>query len=176
MAIKEEITFEGLKYKLDDKDRVAAAVANEVPELDSHYPNGVAALTDATTALSIGQIDTVVDVNGGANVLPALGRGERIKVLLKGGITSNDITYTTASGQTYHTSSWFVTQDSVDGSDLTAQAGFATAGDNTITLNGGTKGGQGGDELTFVGVSSGLVYCELRLNGVGTIASPFSTV
>ena len=38
------------------------------------------------------------------------------------------------------------------------------------------KGGQGGDELTFIGVSSTLVYCELRLNGVGTIATPFSTV
>ena len=49
-------------------------------------------------------------------------------------------------------------------------------GQSALTLNGGTKGGQGGDELTFVGISSSLVYCELRLNGVGTIATPFSTV
>ena len=176
MAIKKQITFEGLTYNLDDRDRVAAAVALEVPEIDSWYPNGVTAITNATTALAAGYIHTIVDVDGGANVIPTLGRGQRIKAFIKGGITSNTITFTTTSGQTFHTNSWALTQDIVDGSDLTVQASTATAGDNTITLNGGTKGGQGGDELTFIGVSSTLVYCELRLNGVGTIATPFSTV
>ena len=176
MAIKKEITFEGLTYKLDDKDRVAAAAALSAPELEFWYPKGVTENTNATTAMVAGYVHTLVDVDGGANVLPTLGVGDRIKLLLKGGITSNTVTITTTSGQTFHTSSWYLTQDIVDGSDLTVQASTATAGDNTITLNGGTKGGQGGDELTFIGVSSTLVYCELRLNGVGTIATPFSTV
>ena len=181
MAIPKRITFEGVTYDLGQTERAAAHIAvrdtdTVIPEVDLHYPNGITAITDVTTAMVAGYIHTIVDVNGGANVIPTLTRGQRIKAFMKAGQTSNTTTFTTTSGQTYHTNSWALIQDIVDGSNLTVQATTATASDNTITLNGSTKGGQGGDELTFIGISSTLVYCELRLNGTGTLATPFSNV
>ena len=79
---KSNVTHKGLKYNLDNYHSIAVEAALNNPEVDHWYPNGVGALTDATTALVAGTIYTYVDANGGANALPVLGIGERIKVLI----------------------------------------------------------------------------------------------
>ena len=176
MAIKKEITFEGTTYSLGEKDRVAAYTAatdvSIIPEVTNWYPNGVGALTDATTALVAGTIYTYVDANGGANALPVLGIGERIKVLIK--TASGSTVYTCGSGQTIHTSSYATICDIVNGD--AAFAATATALDNTFTVNKTTTGGVGGDEYDFIGISSSLIMITARLNGSGTLVTPFSTV
>ena len=169
---KSNVTHKGLKYNLDNYHSLAVEAALNNPELDHWYPNGVGALTDSTTAMTAGKIYTLVDANGGANSLPVLGVGERIKVLVKG--ASGSTVYTCGSGQTLHTSSYATLTDIADGN--AAFAATATAGDNTVTLNGTTTGGLGGDEITFIGVSSSKIMVVGRLNGSGTLASPFSTV
>ena len=176
MAMVKTVTFEGQKYNLDNRDRVAAFVARKdvsvIPEVDVWYPNGVGALTDATTALVAGTIYTYVDANGGANTLPVLNPGQRIKVLIK--TASGSTVYTCGSGQTIHTSSYATVCDIVNGD--AAFAATATALDNTFTVNKTTTGGVGGDEYDFIGVTSALIMITARLNGSGTLVTPFSTV
>ena len=56
MAIKKQITFEGLTYNLDDRDRVAAAVSNQSPDA-----SGIQRVT-ASAAFTIGAYTTLLDI------------------------------------------------------------------------------------------------------------------
>ena len=94
MAIKKSITFEGLTYNLDDKDRVAAAAA------EMNFSNGVQRTT-ADAAFTVGASTTLLilaaDVTGSKIVtMPAATAGRCFKVIWEVEQASNDRVFTCA--------------------------------------------------------------------------------
>jgi hypothetical protein len=82
MAIKKQITFEGLKYNLDDRDRVAAGAAAEGGVQFKHFKREVLRQTVFTTA------KTLTVAESGALIL--MDKNEATTITLPA-ITANDI-------------------------------------------------------------------------------------
>ena len=74
MAIKEQITFEGLIYNLDNRDRVAAQVALKETGVSTNYIVPVITLSDAAGAGAIRSAITVAE-SGTIFTVPALTSG-----------------------------------------------------------------------------------------------------
>ena len=93
MAIKEQITFEGLTYNLDNRDRVAAAAAQ-------HSALRVLSLTTATYQATIEDSGTIFTFNRAAGVvvtLPAAAVGLNFEFYVVTALTSNNYTINAAS-------------------------------------------------------------------------------
>jgi len=101
MAIKKQITFEGLTYNLDDRDRVAAAVSNQSPDA-----SGIQRVTvDAATTI-IGTdtlVDFAVDAGGSRVVtMPSAVAGRRIRCIWSVEQATSDRVFTCAGSDTFY--------------------------------------------------------------------------
>ena len=61
-----------------------------------------------------------------------------------------------------------------DGEGATGFQWMAETGDDTITMNGGTTGGQVGDSVKVLDYKSGFFLCDVKLTQNGTSATPFT--
>ena len=93
MAIAKSITFEGLKYNLDDRDRVAAEVSRR-SKLDT-----IVTTAEATTTLTSGDSGKTILLtpNASALVLPAPEVGLTFKVIQSGAYATAASTIKTAT-------------------------------------------------------------------------------
>jgi len=164
MAIKKQITFEGLTYNLDERDRVAAAAAQSDPD-----SNGIQRVTtDAATTIT--GTDTLVDFAvdaGGSRVvtMPAAVAGRRIRCIWSVEQATSDRVFTCAGSDTFY------------GNITTKVAGNA-AGDGDVVAVAGTTVAitcvddvNIGSYLDFNCAVDGawLVTGELVVNAVGSV-------
>ena len=173
MAIKEQITFEGLTYNLDNKDRVAAATAQ-------HSPLNVESLTAATYTVSADQSGTIFTFNRAAGVvvtLPAAATGLNFEFYVETALTSNNYTINAASTDDTLTG-MVIVQDINDlGSVTLLNEGVTTIGfdvpaadDHQIVTNKTTTGGLKGSYWRYRAVSDSL-WAVSGLNIVSSGAS-----
>ena len=100
MALKKQITFEGLTYNLDDKDRVAAAVAQRNPDSD-----GIQRIT-TSAAFTIAGTSTLVDlaVDPATSLIvtmPAAKAGKQLRVFWSVEQETDDWVFTCAGSDTF---------------------------------------------------------------------------
>lgn len=96
---------------------------------------------------------------------PATGSGFRHRFYVDRAVTSNAHTITATEGDVINGAATVAASDG----DI-----FACADKTIISLNGGTKGGLGGDVLELVDIAEGKWSVRGSLHGSGTVASPFS--
>jgi hypothetical protein len=101
MAIKKQITFEGLTYNLDDRDRVAAAVSNQSPDASGIQRVTVDAATTITGTDTL--VDFAVDAGGSRVVtMPAAVAGRRIRCIWSVEQATSDRVFTCAGSDTFY--------------------------------------------------------------------------
>ncbi len=116
-----------------------------------------------------GRIQVLGNASGLTVTLPTpTGSGAVYKFAVSTDLTTNDYIIACPSGVTFE---GVIT---VVGASTT---GFiAAAGNNTITLNGGTSGGDKGTVITIIDRSSTVFVVEGVSAGAGVVVTPFSTV
>ena len=93
MAIAKQITFEGLIYNLDDRDRVAARAAQIATET-------VTSITDSPYSVTAAQSGTIFTLNRAAGIvvtLPSAAVGLRYEFFVETALTSNNYSVVAAS-------------------------------------------------------------------------------
>ena len=100
MAIKKQITFEGLTYNLDNKDRVAAAVSNQAPDA-----SGIQRVT-TSAAFTIGAYTTLLElaVDPATSLvvtMPSATAGRHLRVFWSVEQEANDWVFTRAGSDTF---------------------------------------------------------------------------
>jgi hypothetical protein len=125
-------------------------------------------LTEADHA---GKILVLARAAGVIVTLPASsGKGAKYTFMVRDTVTSNNYIIKVAN-----TSESFVGRalTCADGGN-TVNGWEVTSGDDTITLNGGTKGGYGGDTIEVLDIGANLFVVNAFLNQTATEATPFS--
>jgi hypothetical protein len=117
---------------------------------------------------------TVLTANRAAGItctLPASsGDGSEFTFFVGTTITSNNFIVQVANSTDIMSGRAVISQDAAD----TAVAFETGATDDTITMNGSTKGGIKGDSIRLKDVSSGVWSVDVLASGTGTEATPFS--
>ena len=173
MAKPNEITFEGLTYSLDEKDRVAAAAAQQ-------STLNVQSITTATYTVTADQSGTIFTFNRAAGVvvtLPAASVGLNFEFYVETALTSNNYTINAASTADTLTG-MVIVQDIADlGSVTLLNEGVTTIGfdvpaaaDHQIVTNKTTTGGLAGSYWRYRCVSDAL-WSVSGLNIVSSGAS-----
>ena len=148
-----------------------AAELNRVADASARIVNTTATTLTITEALHDGKIVTISSAAPIAITLPAAtGSGARFVFVLA-----------VAATATAHTIKVANTADAIAGVSLVVTTtssnteGWATtATDDTITINGTTKGGVKGDIIEIIDVASALFHVNMRGSATGTEATPFS--
>ena len=157
MAIKKSITFEGLKYNLDDRDRVAAATAAEGGVQFKHFKREVIRQSDdsdTSITLKIGQSGALVlldEDEAYAITLPAISSADigATYTFMETIASNTDRTIDTAYDNDYYVGSLVLLPSAVWASG-TAQDGLAAnivvnaANDVQITFDDNLQNGAGG--------------------------------
>ena len=156
---------------------MASTLFTGIPTRDVPASAGIARLYSITASVTLtgeqheGRTG-VFDIASGATVtLPAaLGNGSRFEFYTKTTITSNNAVIQVANATDILSGIAYMAQDAAD-----TNLGFETgASDDTITMNGSTKGGIKGDRIVITDVASGIWAITAFLSGTGTEATPFS--
>ena len=179
MAIKNEITFEGTTYNLDNKDRVAASAAQ-------HSSLDVKSLAEATYTVSAAESGTIFTFNRAAGVvvtLPAASVGLNFEFYVETALTSNAYTINAASADDTLTGmvmSWDIadvgTMTKLNEDVATIGWSNPAAADHQFVTNKTTTGGLKGTYLCYRCVSdalwhvSGYNFCSSGAN----LATPFT--
>ena len=137
--------------------------------------NNIVALTAATLAATAAEHASRIimpNVASGSTItLPAAtGSGDAYEVFVLATITSNNLIVEVASASDVFAGAIV---GAIDGG-TTNNLWLTAATSDTITLNGTTKGGYLGDQLTFTDVSSGVWRVSGLLKQTGTEVTPFS--
>jgi hypothetical protein len=100
----------------------------------------------------------------------ALGTGNRYFVAVKTSITSSNLVVKVANATDVMCGSAILAQDAGDTVVM-----FATAADSdTITMNGGSKGGLKGASVEAIDIGAGLWWVRVESDASGSEATPFS--
>ena len=188
MAIKKQITFEGLTYNLDDRDRVAAQTALKETGVATNYVQPVVNITSSTYAPTKAQSGTIFTLNLAAGItitLPAAEAGLIYEFhvgttftgdswiinaassadTLQGGILFYDVTdlgSMTKLSEGVDTIAW--AQPAAADHQLVVDA-------STTTL---TKGGNLGSHIKYQCITDALWYVSGQMIGDGTLVTPFT--
>ena len=179
MAIKKQITFEGTTYNLDERDRVAAATAQQ-------STLNVQSLTTATYTVTAEQSGTIFTFNRAAGVvvtLPAASVGLNFEFYVETALTSNNYTINAAS--TADTLTGFIRGidiatlgSHIDNNDnvITTGVSIPAAADHQIVTNKTTTGGLAGSYYRYRCVSDALwAVSGVNICSSGaTLATPFT--
>ena len=179
MAIKKQITFEGTTYNLDERDRVAAATAQQ-------STLNVQSLTTATYTVTADQSGTIFTFNRAAGVvvtLPAASVGLNFEFYVETALTSNAYTINAASTADTLTGmlmSWDIadvgTMTKMNENVATVGWSNPAAADHQLVTNKTTTGGLKGSYYRYRCVSdalwhvSGFNFCSSG----ATLATPFT--
>jgi len=164
MAIKKQITFEGLTYNLDDRDRVAAAVSNQSPDASGIQRVTVDAATTITGTDTL--VDFAVDAGGSRVVtMPSAVAGRRIRCIWSVEQATSDRVFTCAGSDTFYGNITTKVEGNAAGDgDVVAVAGTTVAITCVDDVNIGSY-------LDFNCAVDGawLVTGELVVNAVGSV-------
>lgn len=131
-------------------------------------------ITAATRTLTKDDVGAVVVANRAAGItftLPASsGSGRKFEFFVLTTITSNNLIIQVANATDIMSGMAIVAQDGGD----TVVVFETGATDDTITMNGSTKGGIKGDQITITDVSSGVWAVKIFASATGTEATMFS--
>jgi hypothetical protein len=138
----------------------------------SYNPISVTAATLTISRKTHGGATIVANRAAGitATLPAASGTGEKYRVVVGTTVTSNNLIIQVANGTDVMSGSALVAQDAGDTSVM-----FETAStDDTITMNGSTKGGIKGDIIELEDIAAGLWSVSISSSGTGTEVTPFS--
>lgn len=132
-------------------------------------------LTLATRTLTKDDAGAIINVNraaGSTITLPAaLGTGRWYRIFVGTTITSTNLVVQVANSTDIMSGVAINTQDAGD-----TTIGFETAAaDDTITMNGSTKGGIKGDWIELDDVAAGIWHVKVIGSATGTEVTPFSS-
>jgi hypothetical protein len=152
---------------------VAAAMAGEVNFVGVSAPvgGGAGALTMNETDHA-GKVIVSANAAGNIIVLPASsGNGAKYTFVVRTTVTSNNLIVKVANA-----SDSFVGRAiaSSDNATTTNNIWNISSGDDTITLNGSTKGGYAGDYIEIIDMGGNLFAVNAFLTQTATEATPFS--
>jgi hypothetical protein len=139
--------------------------------MDIFQPINITAATRTLARNDSGGVITVNRAAGSTLTLPAsAGSGIKFRIFVGTTITSNSLIVQVANGT-----------DIMSGLALQAADGGSTlnawetgASDDTITMDGSTKGGIKGDFIELEDVASGIWWVRITGSATGTEATPFS--
>lgn len=136
---------------------------------------GVVSLTGSTTITKADHKDRILKLDGtGAaytQTLPAAtGSGDKYTFVVGATNTSNHIIEASTNGGVFYGN--IITNSTGDTPDLGQP--WRASGEDTITLNGTTKGGLIGDKLEFIDVASNTWIVQGVTTSSGTEATPLS--
>lgn len=143
----------------------SAAEINNLADVSGRLVNLTAATLTLSQAVHGNKIVTVNKADGTAITLPAAsGTGSIYRLFIGTTITSNSTTIKVANASDTMVGFMKILQD---GGDTALH--FEVGGTNdTITLNGTTKGGIKGDMIELIDIATNLWYVEGRCSGTGT--------
>ena len=148
-----------------------ASEINSVAKTSSRLVNHTAATLTLSEALHGNKIVTVNKADGTAITLPAAtGGGSQFELFIGTTITSVGSTIKVANSS--DTMVGFVTQFADGGTTVVSYEISGT--DDTITLDGSTKGGIKGDKILLTDIAVNLWSVEVKVSATGTEASPMS--
>lgn len=149
-----------------------AAELNRSSDVSTRIVNLAAATLAVTETLHDGKTITVNKADGSTLTLPAAtASGSRFRIVVGTTITSVGLIISPTGNDTMF-GTVFGAQDAAD----TVVAWEAAAGNNTITLNGTTKGGYKGDVIELEDIATDVWRVLGHVQQTGTEATPFSTV
>lgn len=124
-----------------------------------------------TAVLHAGRTITLNRAAGIAVTLPAAtGTGNIYRFVMVAAVTSNTTTIKVANATDIMTGNAYVVSDGA-----AAVLGYTTgASDDTITLDGSTKGGLKGDLFVITDVATNVFHVQAMTAATGTEATPFS--
>lgn len=170
---RERVQMEVLE--LDGTDVTAtAAEINAAADVSGRIVNVTGGSVALTAATHEGRIVTIDKADGCAVTLPAAsGSGGRYKVVITTAISSNSTTISAANGSDSFIGGAVGSDD--DGEGATGYTWKADSGDDRVTMNGASQGGEAGDFWTFedVAANTWLVFGYIKQSG-GSEATPFS--
>jgi hypothetical protein len=150
-----------------------AAEINSICDASARVVDVTTPTLAIASATHAGRILAVDEATGCDLTLPAAtGTGDVYTIILVTTVGSNTSTILVTGNDT------FIGQiiSSADDAASTAICWAATAGDNTITLDGSTTGGIAGDSFTITDVATDTWHIVGFTESTGTEATPFSTV
>lgn len=167
---------EATEKALTDPPNLAAITAsateiNRACDASARIVDLTASTLTVTEASHDGKVITVNRAAGSTLTLPAAtGSGAKITVFIGTTVTSNDVIIKVADATDVMAGTAWMANDT----DATVSGFEAAATDDTITLNGSTKGGIKGDRIELIDVASNLWSVQAFLQGTGSEATPFS--
>ena len=186
MAIAKKITFEGNKYYLGNKDRVAAFAALKETGVDMNYKVPVISITDSTYSPTVAQSGTIFTLNRAAGIvvtLPAAAIGLKYEFYVETALTSNNYTVNAASSDDTLTGAIRLIDiatlgSHIDNNDnvITTGISIPAAADHQIVTNKTTTGGLAGSYYRYRCVSDALwsVSGANICSSGATLATPFT--
>lgn len=165
------VTSSAAELNIMDGVLATADEINRAADVSTRIVNTTATTLAVTTASHDGKVVTVNSAAPIAITLPASsGSGSRFTFVIG-----------TAATATAHTIKVANTTDIMAGVSVIAQTDTAqvggfltTATDDTISLNGTTKGGLKGDKIEIIDVASGVFQVSIVGGASGTVVTPFS--
>lgn len=149
-----------------------AAEINRAADVSARIVDLTAATLTITEALHDGKTITVNRASGSTLTLPAAtGSGTRLRIVVGTTITSVALVISPTGNDTM-----FGTVFGAQDGGNSAEAWEAGAGNNTITLDGSTKGGIKGDVIELEDIATDVWRVLGNVQQTGTQASPFSSV
>ena len=149
-----------------------AAEINRAADTSARIVNLTAATLAITEALHDDKTITVNKADGSTLTLPAAtGGGERFRIVVGTTITSVGLVISPTGNDTMF-GSIFGAQDG----GASVEAWEAAAGNNTITLDGSTKGGLKGDIIELEDIATDVWRVLGHIQQTGVQVTPFSTV
>lgn len=147
------------------------AEINAVAKLSTRVVNTTATVLAVTAALHSGK---VVTVNSAAPIAitlpPAAGTGARFTFVI-----GTDCTATASTIKVANTADALTGVSVLATTDTAQVSGFGTtATDDTVSLNGTTKGGCKGDQIVITDIATALFEVKIVGRATGTIVTPFS--
>jgi len=149
----------------------SAAELNRAADISGRIVDATSSTLSVTEATHEGRIVTLNRAAGIAVTLPAAtGGGAKYRFIIGTTITSNSTTVKVANANDTMFGMALLNQDSAE-----TVVGFeATAGDDTITLNGTTTGGIKGATVECVDMAANEWWVRVISDATGTEATPFS--
>ena len=159
-------------------------ILNGVVKTSNLAPKSVSGTKLLSSPVLVTTSTVTVNVDDHANRTIVLKRAAGVTVTLPDAVGSGN-KYTFVLGATVTTNTTVIkvanTSDSMVGRALAPADGGSTvngwevtAGDDTITLNGGTQGGYIGDTIELIDVDDNVYVVNAFLNQTGVEATPFS--
>ncbi len=174
MAMKKQITFEGLTYNLDNRDRVAAQVALKETGVSTTYKRNYESLTSATKTVTVAESGTVFGFNragGVAVTLPTPAAGLHYTFIIETTFTTAGSITTATSDGTDGFVGFLTHHDPATASDTNTF--IPAASNDSIDFGEIEQGWLAGGVVKLTGLNTTTWFVEGNLIGDATLATAF---